>query len=146
MFIGSGVTLSQCRREVRERVVKAYHCTALPLCRVVVAYPAVLENVRPLQVINDREMVLIIDGRNADLVFENCDLQLLRQVYNESRVRTEQRQPAIANAERKRAAEPPQSPPRRRSQRTRRRSEEHTSELQSLMRISSAVFCLKKNN
>src|SRR3546814_2522756 len=26
----------------------------------------------------------------------------------------------------------------------RRRSEEHTSELQSLMRISSAVFCLKK--
>src|SRR3546814_7011593 len=28
----------------------------------------------------------------------------------------------------------------------RARSEEHTSELQSLMRISSAVFCLKKNN
>src|SRR3546814_2865539 len=26
------------------------------------------------------------------------------------------------------------------------RSEEHTSELQSLMRISSAVFCLKKQN
>src|SRR3546814_10118853 len=26
------------------------------------------------------------------------------------------------------------------------RSEEHTSELQSTMRISSAVFCLKKNN
>src|SRR3546814_7732782 len=26
------------------------------------------------------------------------------------------------------------------------RSEEHTSELQSLMRISSAVFCLNKNN
>src|SRR3546814_5614620 len=26
------------------------------------------------------------------------------------------------------------------------RSEEHTSELQSLMRISTAVFCLKKNN
>src|SRR3546814_5810767 len=29
-------------------------------------------------------------------------------------------------------------------QRLRRRSEEHTSELQSLMRISYAVFCLKK--
>src|SRR3546814_3911990 len=28
----------------------------------------------------------------------------------------------------------------------RRRSEEHTSELQSLMRISYAVFCLNKNN
>src|SRR3546814_5419761 len=29
---------------------------------------------------------------------------------------------------------------------TRRRSEEHTSELQSLMRTSYAVFCLKKKN
>src|SRR3546814_7995593 len=29
---------------------------------------------------------------------------------------------------------------------SRSRSEEHTSELQSLMRISYAVFCLKKNN
>src|SRR3546814_9275988 len=28
----------------------------------------------------------------------------------------------------------------------RRRSEEHTSELQSLMRISYAVFCLKRKN
>src|SRR3546814_10504440 len=35
----------------------------------------------------------------------------------------------------------PPSPARRGS---RRRSEEHTSELQSLMRISYAVFCLKK--
>src|SRR3546814_6297449 len=31
-------------------------------------------------------------------------------------------------------------------QRRPRRSEEHTSELQSLMRISYAVFCLKKQN
>src|SRR3546814_1291150 len=31
-----------------------------------------------------------------------------------------------------------------REPRNRRRSEEHTSELQSLMRISYAVFCLKK--
>src|SRR3546814_9787081 len=30
--------------------------------------------------------------------------------------------------------------------RVRHRSEEHTSELQSLMRISYAVFCLKKKN
>src|SRR3546814_1113944 len=37
---------------------------------------------------------------------------------------------------------------RARSARTQKkiRSEEHTSELQSLMRISYAVFCLKKNN
>src|SRR3546814_4901198 len=33
----------------------------------------------------------------------------------------------------------------RRRLRKQRRSEEHTSELQSLMRISYAVFCLKKN-
>src|SRR3546814_14403453 len=33
---------------------------------------------------------------------------------------------------------------RRRPQRATARSEEHTSELQSLMRISYAVFCLKK--
>src|SRR3546814_12271718 len=33
-----------------------------------------------------------------------------------------------------------------RARRHRKRSEEHTSELQSLMRISYAVFCLKKKN
>src|SRR3546814_5181677 len=33
-----------------------------------------------------------------------------------------------------------------RGRRERPRSEEHTSELQSLMRISYAVFCLKKKN
>src|SRR3546814_5293383 len=33
-----------------------------------------------------------------------------------------------------------------RKSRVRQRSEEHTSELQSLMRISYAVFCLKKKN
>src|SRR3546814_10642552 len=35
---------------------------------------------------------------------------------------------------------------RRHAWRGRARSEEHTSELQSLMRISYAVFCLKKKN
>src|SRR3546814_5016598 len=35
---------------------------------------------------------------------------------------------------------------RRRQRLARERSEEHTSELQSLMRISYAVFCLKKKN
>src|SRR3546814_2068358 len=37
-------------------------------------------------------------------------------------------------------------PLRRFRRRRQRRSEEHTSELQSLMRISYAVFCLKKKN
>src|SRR3546814_7357770 len=36
-------------------------------------------------------------------------------------------------------------PYRGRQDAAQRRSEEHTSELQSLMRISYAVFCLKKN-
>src|SRR3546814_6228666 len=36
--------------------------------------------------------------------------------------------------------------PRRAGKITEQRSEEHTSELQSLMRISYAVFCLKKKN
>src|SRR3546814_4505657 len=36
--------------------------------------------------------------------------------------------------------------PKCRYSRSIRRSEEHTSELQSLMRISYAVFCLKKKN
>src|SRR3546814_5105697 len=35
---------------------------------------------------------------------------------------------------------------RNRAERRRERSEEHTYELQSLMRISYAVFCLKKTN
>src|SRR3546814_4964049 len=41
-------------------------------------------------------------------------------------------------------ADPRQCPPTGLDDR--RRSEEHTSELQSLMRISYAVFCLKKKN
>src|SRR3546814_1918934 len=38
----------------------------------------------------------------------------------------------------------PRPPHRRANKQETRRSEEHTSELQSLMRISYAVFCLKK--
>src|SRR3546814_5385190 len=49
-----------------------------------------------------------------------------------------QRSPAMAHGQRDR----PQA--ELRTDRQRRRSEEHTSELQSLMRISYAVFCLKK--
>src|SRR3546814_10762646 len=37
-------------------------------------------------------------------------------------------------------------PPRRQAGMCGERSEEHTSEIQSLMRISYAVFCLKKKN
>src|SRR3546814_5763563 len=41
---------------------------------------------------------------------------------------------------------PPQRQGRAAAARIHDRSEEHTSELQSLMRISYAVFCLKKKN
>src|SRR3546814_4536986 len=48
---------------------------------------------------------------------------------------------------RRRAGRNPRRPGAGRPHRGRRhRSEEHTSELQSLMRISYAVFCLKKKN
>src|SRR3546814_6256030 len=60
---------------------------------------------------------------------------------------------ALAQQQRCRSRSAPTAPSRstaRRSARSRvfssGRSEEHTSELQSLMRISYAVFCLKKNN
>src|SRR3546814_9043149 len=49
-----------------------------------------------------------------------------------------------ADAGAKSGHEPPQAGPM--DDRERLRSEEHTSELQSLMRISYAVFCLKKQN
>src|SRR3546814_5971698 len=51
----------------------------------------------------------------------------------------------FARHEREKRITPAAFPPRRRSRDTHQdRSEEHTSELQSLMRISYAVFCLKK--
>src|SRR3546814_10371417 len=50
----------------------------------------------------------------------------------------------IGLAKDRRLAEDSGDAHRRRSSTSRQRSEEHTSELQSLMRISYAVFCLKK--
>src|SRR3546814_1991162 len=49
-------------------------------------------------------------------------------------------EPVTADAE----TEDAEAKPKRRRGGRRKRSEEHTSELQSLMRISYAVFCLKK--
>src|SRR3546814_7514664 len=51
-----------------------------------------------------------------------------------------------AGCARKRAASRIGGAPNRRLYSRLNRSEEHTSELQSLMRISYAVFCLKKQN
>src|SRR3546814_10779412 len=54
--------------------------------------------------------------------------------------------PVARVAQRVEFAPPPPRRPARPRRCGRRRSEEHTSELQSLMRISYAVFCLKKKN
>src|SRR3546814_5259283 len=55
------------------------------------------------------------------------------------------RHPAVAVARRDDLSRAAPDPPRRAAdQASLLRSEEHTSELQSLMRISYAVFCLKK--
>src|SRR3546814_3955253 len=67
---------------------------------------------------------------------------------------TRPRRPRRASLRSRRSPDPPAPPTdsgaRDRGVRTRAatwcRSEEHTSELQSLMRISYAVFCLKKKN
>src|SRR3546814_7180606 len=54
--------------------------------------------------------------------------------------------PGIGGIARQLAPQQPVLPCRAQDQHAARRSEEHTSELQSLMRISYAVFCLKKKN
>src|SRR3546814_10803333 len=71
---------------------------------------------------------------------------------NRDGARARARKPRCRGAFHKRAAayraipsRPGRNRPKRRRSRD-RRSEEHTSELQSLMRISYAVFCLKKKN
>src|SRR3546814_1592783 len=52
--------------------------------------------------------------------------------------------PCMANSARQGEAQSDPPAPRRHGRRSQDRSEEHTSELQSLMRISYAVFCLQK--
>src|SRR3546814_6370543 len=54
------------------------------------------------------------------------------------------KQPSGQRAATKKAPTKPDSTRQSHARRRRPRSEEHTSELQSLMRISYAVFCLKK--
>src|SRR3546814_3492631 len=82
------------------------------------------------------ENIVFPDDKAAVVVFVNSDLSNAFLTITQGIVKTAF--PAIANAatgtdETVKTAEA-------------RRSEEHTSELQSLMRISYAVFCLKKKN
>src|SRR3546814_4061261 len=83
------------------------------------------------------------DGRPADLHRRSA-----RRVHPRLCFPDDARQCAVRGAvparHLDRAAADRQAPDRDRTRSGRRRSEEHTSELQSLMRISYAVFCLKK--
>src|SRR3546814_1803546 len=66
------------------------------------------------------------------------------QRYRDRRERHRQLQPAPAGREVVAAHQVPRADPADHEAGGDERSEEHTSELQSLMRISYAVFCLKK--
>src|SRR3546814_8120368 len=68
---------------------------------------------------------------------------MVKTSFSSPRTRTNQRR-SPDSASRSTAATAGLSVSCRASHASRRRSEEHTSELQSLMRISYAVFCLKK--
>src|SRR3546814_1395274 len=74
----------------------------------------------------------------------------LNAAWKQSRSRNRSSRPSSCSMSRVQE-EPPMPPPSDsgkagRYPRSTVRSEEHTSELQSLMRISYAVFCLKKKN
>src|SRR3546814_2560543 len=76
--------------------------------------------------VDHRAIMRVLVGRNADLQRRDRREQLFAQIvggFLADRHHHRQRHTAFAS----------------------RRSEEHTSELQSLLRISYAVFCLKKN-
>jgi hypothetical protein len=120
MFTRSDGTNIKTRKEVQERALKAAEEAALPSLRVLVAYPAVLQEHPPVQVVSENEIVLIIDGRNADAAFQQEDLALLRQLYERSRNRGRKND----QPQRKRAASAPSEPaPTRRSVRARRSPE-----------------------
>src|SRR3546814_18452406 len=90
-----------------------------------------------------------LDGEQHDIGLQLGDLRdglaaTVRRTHmiNLGKLREDQLEPA----ERERLIVDGQDPYRHPAYPSGNRSEEHTSELQSLMRISYAVFCLKKKN
>src|SRR3546814_6918483 len=69
---------------------------------------------------------------------------LLAITFSEFRIQRDTQDPTRLRTAELRVGFRQELPRHRRRDAHRRRSEEHTSELQSLMRISYAVFCLKK--
>src|SRR3546814_3325898 len=76
----------------------------------------------------------------ADIIARDAELDLARAMTKQA---SEQAELRVAQAALN-AAQARLDRSQRDVQRLEQRSEEHTSELQSLMRISYAVFCLKK--
>src|SRR3546814_8103169 len=79
----------------------------------------------------------------------HCNGALAPQVANQIRISVHRQHPpaiqnSVAGLEGYGSLESPRFEILEREQPSLQRSEEHTSELQSLMRISYAVFCLKK--
>lgn len=99
VFTHSDGSVIKTRQEVRDRVLNAFRSTGLPLLRMLVAYPTTVEDQEPVQVLGDKELLLIIDSRNARLVFKQEDLQLLEDIYAASvRRRREQLQADTTSA------------------------------------------------
>lgn len=127
IFTHSDGRIIETREETRARVLQAFRSTGLPLLRILVVYPGVVEDQAPVQVIGEKELLLVVDQRNAHVVFDEEDLTLLKRVYDKSRRQREgQPQPDAAQADeskqqsRKRANDPasiPTSPPKRRTAR-----------------------------
>src|SRR3546814_10017121 len=83
------------------------------------------------------QQTAIENRKHAEVTFSGADAELDRNVLERMTAPLEH---LLRNA----IVHGIESPDRRASRG--KRSEEHTSELQSLMRISYAVFCLKKKN
>src|SRR3546814_3144817 len=84
---------------------------------------------RSMRVGEHRQRIHRAKGRFTLLITPEQDIAIGGQICEQRALFVVERK--IANAQRQQQC---------------RRSEEHTSELQSLMRISYAVFCLKKKN
>src|SRR3546814_6762368 len=83
-----------------------------------------------------RSQLAGLASNQVDLLY-TLDIALLPAVQNMPNVKVYDKITAITGIARMRVDQKPFDD---------KRSEEHTSELQSLMRISYAVFCLKKKN
>src|SRR3546814_9039323 len=97
------------------------------------------QHVQRKQPARDAQMALV-------LAFDHTDMKLVGQGEDRQHAKHHQRGEAVRVADRwRRHARNPIQPKRNKcSERQHGRSEEHTSELQSLMRISYAVSCSKK--